>query len=79
VVTDGPRPAVVVRHGEVTASASPPAVRVAEVTGAGDTLAGTFLAAAAQGLGDEDALQAAVLAAASAAAAPGLSIPEGRS
>jgi sugar/nucleoside kinase (ribokinase family) len=75
VVSDGPRPAMVLRHGEVTASALPQAVRVMEVTGAGDTLAGTFLAAAAHGLSDGDALRAAVLAAAEAVARPGLTIP----
>jgi sugar/nucleoside kinase (ribokinase family) len=74
VVSDGPRPAMVLRHGEVTASALPPAVRVMEVTGGGDILAGTFLAAAAHGLGDDDALQVAVQAAAKAVAGPGLVI-----
>jgi sugar/nucleoside kinase (ribokinase family) len=56
VASDGPRPATVLRHGDVTASVAPPAVAVTELTGAGDTLAGTFLAAAARGLSDRDAL-----------------------
>ncbi|MBO0801465.1 MAG: carbohydrate kinase family protein [Nocardiopsaceae bacterium] len=79
VVSDGPRVAVVLRYGQVTARATPPSVAVAEVTGAGDALAGTFLAAAARGASDDDALRTAVAAAAAAVAGPGLALcPEGR-
>jgi sugar/nucleoside kinase (ribokinase family) len=75
VVSDGPRPAVSVRRGRVTATAMPPVTVVAEVTGAGDTLAGTFLAAVAAGMNDQDALQAGVSAAAEAVASTRLDIP----
>lgn len=75
VISDGPRQAVSMRRGRVTATAVPPAMVVAEVTGAGDTLAGTFLAAAAAGLDDQGALQAAVRAAAESVASTGLAIP----
>ena len=75
VISDGPRPAVTMRRGRVTATAVPPVTAVSEVTGAGDTLAGTFLAAAAAGLDDQDALHAAVSAAAQAVASTGLAIP----
>jgi sugar/nucleoside kinase (ribokinase family) len=77
VVSDACRPAIALRHGHLAASAAPPPATVAEVTGAGDTLAGTFLAAAARGLGDGDALRAAVTAATAAVARPGLVIPAG--
>lgn len=70
VVSDGPHPAMVLRYGEATAVAQPPAVAVVDVTGAGDTLAGTFLAAVAQGFSDVDALRAAVNAASQAVSAP---------
>jgi sugar/nucleoside kinase (ribokinase family) len=63
VVTDGPRPAMLYRHGQLTASVTPTAVRAADVTGAGDTLAGTCLAGWATGLDDTTALQRAVEAA----------------
>lgn len=75
VISDGPRLAVTMRRGRVTATAAPPATAAAEVTGAGDTLSGTFLAAAAVGMDDQDALQAAVSAAAAAVAGTGLAIP----
>lgn len=78
VVSDGPRPATVLQYGRPAASAEPPSVAVAEVTGAGDTLAGTFLAAAAQGLDDADALRTAVNAASQAVGTPGLTIPPER-
>lgn len=74
VISDGPRPAVTMRRGRITANAAPPVTAAAEVTGAGDTLTGTFLAAAAAGLNDQDALQAAVNAAAVAVAGTGLVI-----
>jgi len=75
VVSNGPRPALVLRRGQVCARAMPPQVAVAEVTGAGDVLAGTFLAAMARGLDDQDSLQLAVSAAAEAITHHGLTLP----
>lgn len=77
VISDGPHPAVVLRHGRVASSAMPPAVRAVEVTGAGDTLAGAFLAASARGLDDAAALTAAVSAATESVCRPGLRIRRG--
>jgi fructose-1-phosphate kinase PfkB-like protein len=74
VVSNGPHLATLLRHGHVTATAQPPQAAVSEVTGAGDTLAGTFLAVAAAGLSDADALDAAVNAATRAAGSPGVAI-----
>lgn len=74
VVSDGPREARLMRHGRITAAIQPPGARVAEATGAGDCLAGTFLAARAAGLGDHAALRSAVLAATQAIQVPGLII-----
>jgi len=74
VISDGPRPVIMVRYGQVVASVLPPEASVIEVTGAGDTLAGTFLAARARGLGDQAALEAAVSAATEAVSDPGLVI-----
>jgi sugar/nucleoside kinase (ribokinase family) len=74
VISDGPRPVIIVRYGQVVASVLPPEANVIEVTGAGDTLAGTFLAARARGLGDQAALEAAVSAATEAVCDPGLVI-----
>lgn len=66
VVSDGPRTARLFRHSKLTASADPPPVVAAtRLTGAGDTLAGTFLAAVAAGRPDHDALRLAVTAASS--------------
>lgn len=74
VISDGPRPVSMLRFGRIVASVLPPDASVIEVTGAGDTLAGTFLGARARGLGDQLALEAAVSAAAEAVSAPGLVI-----
>jgi sugar/nucleoside kinase (ribokinase family) len=74
VVSDGPQPAMVLRHGEHVASVVPSATSITEVTGAGDTLAGTFLAASARGLGYQAALSEAVTAASRAVTHPGLTI-----
>jgi sugar/nucleoside kinase (ribokinase family) len=74
VVSDGPREATLLRHGNPTAAIRPPDSCPVEVTGAGDTLAGTFLAGIARGLGDEDALRAGVTAASQSVRAPGLAI-----
>jgi sugar/nucleoside kinase (ribokinase family) len=74
VISDGPRPATVLRYGQQVASAVPPATSVTEVTGAGDTLTGTFLAVSARGLGYQVALREAVNAASKAVTSPGLTI-----
>lgn len=74
VISDGPRPVTMLRSGRVVASVLPPAASAVEVTGAGDTLAGTFLAACARGVGDQAALTAAVSAATEAVSGPGLVI-----
>lgn len=63
VATAGEGECRVYRHGIATATATPPAVQPVDVTGAGDTLAGTFLALILQGLSDIDALRVAVQAA----------------
>lgn len=70
VVSDGPRTARLYRHNELTASADPLPVAATRVTGAGDTLAGTFLAAVAAGLHDHDALRLAVTAASAHTTSP---------
>jgi sugar/nucleoside kinase (ribokinase family) len=74
VISDGPREARLMRHGRITAAIQPPGARVVEATGAGDSLAGTFLAAQTAGLGDHAALRSAVFAASRAIQAPGLII-----
>ena len=74
VISDGPRLVTFMRHGQVVAVLQPPNAIVTEVTGAGDTLAGTFLAAIEQGLADIDALQTAVSAATGAIRDPGISL-----
>ncbi len=74
VISDGPGEVTLLRHGEATVTIRPPQTSAAEVTGAGDTLAGTFLASVACGLGDGDALRAAVTAAALSIRGPGLAI-----
>jgi sugar/nucleoside kinase (ribokinase family) len=74
VISDGPREVTMLRHGTITAVIRPPSTSPVEVTGAGDTLAGTFLAGVARGLGDGAALQAAVTAAAQSVQSPGLVI-----
>jgi sugar/nucleoside kinase (ribokinase family) len=71
VVSDGPREARLMRHGHITAAIQPPGAPLVEATGAGDSLAGTFLAAHAAGLGDHAALRTAVLAATQAIQVPG--------
>lgn len=74
VVSDGPGEVTVLRRGQVCAAIRPSRSAAVEVTGAGDTLAGTFLAGAARELGDEDALRAAVAAATESTRHLGLSI-----
>ncbi len=62
VVTDGPHTARLYRHGRPTASVDPPPIVAGRVTGAGDTVAGAFLAAWTAGLPDTDALSLAIAA-----------------
>ncbi|MGW2090079.1 PfkB family carbohydrate kinase [Streptomyces sp. NPDC001880] len=78
VITDGPRAAVVRRFGRQVASAVPPPRPPREVSGAGDTLAGTFLAHRSQGATAAQALAEATAAAARYVAAPSLPIPAPR-
>ncbi|MGW6775255.1 PfkB family carbohydrate kinase [Streptomyces sp. NPDC055037] len=78
VITDGPRAAVVRRFGRQVASAVPPPHPPREVSGAGDTLAGTFLALRSQGATTAQALAEATAAAARYVAAPSLPIPAPR-
>lgn len=74
VISDGPREVTLLRHGTTAAVTHPPYASPVEVTGAGDTLAGAFLAGVACGLSDGDALAAAVTAAAVSVESPGLVI-----
>jgi sugar/nucleoside kinase (ribokinase family) len=74
VISDGPREVSVLRHGNPTAAIRPPESCPVEVTGAGDTLAGAFLAGMARGLSDDDALWAGVMAASQSIRAPGPAI-----
>ncbi|AXI79071.1 PfkB family carbohydrate kinase [Peterkaempfera bronchialis] len=78
VVTDGPRAARVWAFGQQVASVVPPPRPPREVSGAGDTLAGTFLAHRSQGAPPARALAEAVAAAACYVAAPSLPIPAPR-
>lgn len=78
VITDGPGPVTLMRHGRVTATATPPHACLVEATGAGDTLTGAFLAATRQGLDDQHALTAAVEAATPFIQAPGLDISDNK-
>ncbi|MFJ3713434.1 PfkB family carbohydrate kinase [Streptomyces sp. NPDC090053] len=78
IITDGPRAAVVQRFGRQVASAVPPPHPPREVSGAGDTLAGTFLAHRSQGATAAQALTEATGAAARYVAAPSLPIPAPR-
>jgi sugar/nucleoside kinase (ribokinase family) len=74
VISDGPRDVTVLRAGRTTAIARPPHTTASEVTGAGDTLAGVFLAGMARNLSDSDALHAAVTAAARSTREPALAL-----
>ncbi|MFE2037299.1 PfkB family carbohydrate kinase [Streptomyces scopuliridis] len=75
VVTDGPGPARILHHGKQIASVTPPATASGEVTGAGDTLAGTYLANRARGAEPLRALSEAVAAAASHISSPPPCLP----
>lgn len=74
IVTDGPRPVRLYREGRLEASVTPPSTTAIELTGAGDTLTGTFVAARASGQPESTALQRAVLAATHHIATPGLAV-----
>ncbi|MFB7938267.1 PfkB family carbohydrate kinase [Streptomyces sp. NPDC056049] len=78
VVTDGPRPAEVHRFGHQVASVVPPPRPAQEVSGAGDTLAGTYLAHRSRGATIAQALAEATAAAARYVASPSLPIPAPR-
>ncbi|MEV4580281.1 carbohydrate kinase family protein [Nonomuraea jabiensis] len=72
VVSDGPRAVTLLRHGRAISTESPQGGPVAEVTGAGDTLTGTFLAKVLQGAAEQEALASAVTEATHQARDPGL-------
>ncbi|MFI7708020.1 PfkB family carbohydrate kinase [Nonomuraea sp. NPDC049480] len=72
VVSDGPRAVTLLRHGSAISAELPQGGPVAEVTGAGDTLVGTFLAKVLQGAEEQEALAPAVTAATRQARDPGL-------
>mgnify|MGYP001191488689 CR=1 FL=1 len=74
VVSEGPREVTLLQRGRVAATMRPPHAAAVEVTGAGDTLAGTFLAQLAQGASAPDALRQAVTAATRATGVPGLPV-----
>ncbi|MEZ0108615.1 sugar/nucleoside kinase (ribokinase family) [Catenulispora sp. EB89] len=76
VVSDGARPVRLLRRGRLAAQARPPQTTAVEVTGAGDTLAGTFLAAVAAGASDGVALRQAVAAATDHVGAPALALED---
>ena len=78
VITDGCRMARVLESGRVVAEARPPTRSARDVTGAGDTLAGTYRAQRTQGATAEQALARAVFAAAEHVTAPPLPIPAPR-
>ncbi|MFJ5068339.1 PfkB family carbohydrate kinase [Kitasatospora sp. NPDC088556] len=78
VVTDGPRAATVWAYGRQTGAAVPPQRPPLEVSGAGDTLAGTFLALRSQNAPATRALAQATAAAAQHVTAPSLPIPAQR-
>ncbi len=78
VVTDGARTARVLEFGQVVAKVRPPERSARDVTGAGDTLAGTYRALRARGATVQHALVHAVAAAAEHVTAPPLPIPAPR-
>ncbi|MEU2772470.1 carbohydrate kinase family protein [Streptomyces sp. NPDC007162] len=79
VISDGPRPARVVLNGRALPPVTPPALpTVRQITGAGDTLAGTYLAHRARGLPAPAALTRAVQAASRHTAHMPLTLPAPR-
>ncbi len=75
VVSDAEREVRLLHYGEVAARVEPSHVHAVEVTGAGDTLAGAFLAHQATGCDDHEALERAVVAAAASVQHPGVTLP----
>ncbi|GIF45228.1 carbohydrate kinase family protein [Actinoplanes xinjiangensis] len=73
-VTDGPRPAVLYRYGEVAALTPIQQAETVEVTGAGDTFTGTFLAATLHGDPDTIALRRATQAATTRVTTKGITL-----
>ncbi|MEV4390545.1 carbohydrate kinase family protein [Nonomuraea sp. NPDC049607] len=63
VVSNGPGAVILLRYGHAITTESPQSGPVTEVTGAGDTLAGAFLAGILQGSTEREALASAVTAA----------------
>ncbi len=63
IITNGPRSARLLRKGRQTAECAPARVAASELTGAGDTLAGTVLACLIRGVEDTEALEMGVRAA----------------
>ncbi|WP_330477298.1 hypothetical protein OG301_06595 [Streptomyces platensis] len=78
VVTDVPRPARLWAFGQQAASVAPPSRPPREVSGAADTMAGTFPAHRSRGATPAQALAEAVEAAAHFVAAPPLPLPAQR-
>jgi sugar/nucleoside kinase (ribokinase family) len=72
VISDGTAPARVLRHGRTIAIAEPPRVLAMDVTAAGDTLTGVFLAYQLARRSDDDGLTEAVRAAADSVRRPGV-------
>jgi len=77
VISDGPHEAVVLRQGRTAASIRPPWTLPVDVTGAGDTLAGTYLATVSRGLRHADALEAATVAASQSVGTAGIAFSDG--
>jgi sugar/nucleoside kinase (ribokinase family) len=78
VITDGPRAARVLRFGLEAACVTPPSREPRDVVGAGDTLAGTFLAHRLRGVPPGQALSHAAATAAEYVAAPPVPLPSPR-
>lgn len=78
VITNGSRAVRVLESGRAVAEARPPTRAARDVTGAGDTLAGTYRAHRVQGATAQQALVRAVFAAADHVTAPPLPIPAPR-
>lgn len=76
VVSDGSRAVHIFRYGKQVARILPRAMTPLEVTGAGDTLAGTLIAAWWHGFDDVTAGRMAIDAATSSLAGPALPIPK---
>ncbi|MEU7560269.1 carbohydrate kinase family protein [Streptomyces eurythermus] len=79
VISDGPRPARIVCNGRALSPVTPPSLPTArQITGAGDTLAGTYLAHRARGIPPATALTRAVKAASRHTAHTPLTLPAPR-